>query len=559
MQKLLRCVTAVFLAVLTVVMPLSLTTTAQGEASIEIFGGRNIVKMALTDVIDTFYDYAIYPQDNGEEVTWTIEDETVLRLNNRTGEIRPVAPGVTALTVTTDTGLSDTVTVTVPEPTAWSPDETKTLFFSEYGQMQTFVFVPTESGDYTLYSEGEGDPFVEVYDSKLKRLKGADDERDFDFLMQISLTAGETYYIGIGAYDPTITNVTLQTGVEDHFTSLAFAQEHITLNVGDLFYPLFHYEPIAMPFRGCDIVSADDSVAVPNDFGVMAQGVGTTTVTATAEDGTTATMTVTVEDPVALTVGSTADVVFDKGIMIRSYTLTVEETATYVIQSYDAATVDVELRNEQGHKLKMASAEGAGFLIKTTLEAGLTYRLDVLAFAPDRYTELEIGIAKADASLKPTAMDIVFDPSIVVKRQEGEVWLSLGSYLYPQVVLYGEYGMSPPNHTVTVEDDGILVDEWGFGTLLCAAVGDTTLTATTADGLSCTYTVHVVKELHGDVDRDGKVDIADAVSVFRHANGGLMLSVAELARYDINGDNNVNLADAVMLFRYANGRIADLP
>ena len=139
------------------------------------------------------------------------------------------------------------------------------------------------------------------------------------------------------------------------------------------------------------------------------------------------------------------------------------------------------------------------------------------------------------------------------------MWLSLGTYLYPQVVLYGEYGMSPPNHTVTVEDDGVLVDEWGFGTLLCAAVGDTTLTATTADGLSCTYTVHVIKELHGDVDRDGKVDIADAVSVFRHANGSLMPTAAELARYDINGDNSVNIADAVMLFRYANGRIADLP
>ncbi len=66
------------------------------------------------------------------------------------------------------------------------------------------------------------------------------------------------------------------------------------------------------------------------------------------------------------------------------------------------------------------------------------------------------------------------------------------------------------------------------------------------------------EEKIGDLNNDDKIDIADAVFVFRAANGRLVLSEAEKAIADVNKDGKVDIADATMIFRYANGRIATL-
>lgn len=64
--------------------------------------------------------------------------------------------------------------------------------------------------------------------------------------------------------------------------------------------------------------------------------------------------------------------------------------------------------------------------------------------------------------------------------------------------------------------------------------------------------------LKGDVNDDGKVDIADAVMVFRGANGRIILTPEQAYRGELNDDGKTDIADAVMLFRYANGRISVL-
>ncbi len=533
-------------------------TAKEGEAAIEILGGRDGVSLQLTEYIDTYEDYTIYPQDNFEDVTWTVADKSVLRLNNNTGEIRPVAPGVTTVTATTDTGLTDTVTVTVKEASVWKLDTATPLVLRGEDHVQLFAFTPATDGEYTLYSEGEGDPFVELYNSKLKRLQKADDERDFNFLLPMTLTAGETYYFHISAYEPTITTVTLKQGIDTTLTAFEFSAPTVTMCVGDVFYPRFTYAPITVPFDGATATAADETVVKWTAYGFEAQNVGTTTLTATAQGGLTATMTVTVIDQPTMTVQAPVTVTLANGIMMREYTLRVDKTATYALQSFDEAAVDVILRDAEGLTLKQTSAKNGGFLIKTELQAGITYRVFVMGASPDQQATFEMAVTKVDAALKPTAVAIAFENDWIVKQEGDEVWVTPGVEFYPNVVFSGVYGAMAEKYTVSVGDESVLYDPWGFGNLTCVGLGDTTLTVETAGGLSHTYTIHVINLFYGDTDRNGVIDIADAVRVFRSVNGRMLPPNSEKALFDVTEDNNIDIADAVMLFRYANGRITTL-
>ena len=59
----------------------------------------------------------------------------------------------------------------------------------------------------------------------------------------------------------------------------------------------------------------------------------------------------------------------------------------------------------------------------------------------------------------------------------------------------------------------------------------------------------------GDVDNNGRVDIADAVLVLRHALGLALLSNDNLFWADVTGEGSINVADALTTLRYAMGLI----
>lgn len=57
----------------------------------------------------------------------------------------------------------------------------------------------------------------------------------------------------------------------------------------------------------------------------------------------------------------------------------------------------------------------------------------------------------------------------------------------------------------------------------------------------------------GDVDGDGSVDIADAVTVISYINGSSMLTDEQLKYADVNGSGNVDIEDAVAIIGHING------
>lgn len=58
---------------------------------------------------------------------------------------------------------------------------------------------------------------------------------------------------------------------------------------------------------------------------------------------------------------------------------------------------------------------------------------------------------------------------------------------------------------------------------------------------------------YGDVNRDGKIDIEDAVMVINHINGLKPLTYRQTKYADINGSKNIDIEDAVGIIAYING------
>ena len=91
-------------------------------------------------------------------------------------------------------------------------------------------------------------------------------------------------------------------------------------------------------------------------------------------------------------------------------------------------------------------------------------------------------------------------------------------------------------------------------------IGIQTITVTYG-GMSCTFTVEVINEIHshqnkGDVDGDGEITIRDAIEIFRHLAGKIILIDSSANAADVNKDNEISIKDAIIIFRYLAGKIA---
>ena len=64
--------------------------------------------------------------------------------------------------------------------------------------------------------------------------------------------------------------------------------------------------------------------------------------------------------------------------------------------------------------------------------------------------------------------------------------------------------------------------------------------------------------MSGDVDFNGKVELADAMHVFRHCAGKSILQGDGFLAADINKDNSVALDDAMKVFQFVAGKIGIL-
>lgn len=63
-------------------------------------------------------------------------------------------------------------------------------------------FVPTKDGIYNIYSNGDCDPMLKVYDADMKYIDANDDyAEDYNFNLYVQLYAGQTYYLSFFNHD----------------------------------------------------------------------------------------------------------------------------------------------------------------------------------------------------------------------------------------------------------------------------------------------------------------------------------------------------------------------
>ena len=124
---------------------------------------------------------------------WTSSNEDVVYVKK--GNLYFISEGAATITVTTENGLTDSIDVVVtktPELIVNMANEAVCL----YGDKIVYEFTPKLSGSYTLYSLGDDNPAMILYNKNMEEIGESDNEGEkLNFYLEADLIAGETYYI----------------------------------------------------------------------------------------------------------------------------------------------------------------------------------------------------------------------------------------------------------------------------------------------------------------------------------------------------------------------------
>lgn len=105
---------------------------------------------------------------------------------------------------------------------------------------------------------------------------------------------------------------------------------------------------------------------------------------------------------------------------------------------------------------------------------------------------------------------------------------------------------SSNNSVVEVDETGKITAKSAGTATITAKVGDFTV--------SCQVTVNDF--MVGDIDGNGKVEIADALLIFKHKSGEIILDENALLAADTDKNGKVEIADALRIFKYKSGEIS---
>ncbi len=138
-----------------------------------------------------------------EKVVWSSSDETVFSINSENGSGYAVGPGTATITVTNESGLSDTCIITVKPAVVLSFDTVFTVEkASDDSESKTrFKFVPEVSGVYRFESfniVGESvDPSISLRNTHDTLRYNDNNDVDANFILDHEMIADQIYYIDI--------------------------------------------------------------------------------------------------------------------------------------------------------------------------------------------------------------------------------------------------------------------------------------------------------------------------------------------------------------------------
>ncbi len=135
-----------------------------------------------------------------EELTWTSDNESVATVTD--GKVRTHGVGTANITVTSESGLTDIITVTVVDYPFVSLNEPLEVTFTVDSGIRRCYFIPDETANYTLTFGDDGTSKIDVYCNNSRVVTGSGSVKaDFD--------AGSEYMIKITRQSDAVTGGTL--------------------------------------------------------------------------------------------------------------------------------------------------------------------------------------------------------------------------------------------------------------------------------------------------------------------------------------------------------------
>ena len=275
-----------------------------------------------------------YDSENAycESVEWISDDPDVASVNE-SGKVLFKRPGTANVTVKVGEGVTDTITVTVLEPTDITVGNDLALSFSEY-TVNTIKFIPLESGWYSLSASFVGNEFTAtLLDEDFAHLTNTDDT-DFSFYVQHELTAGKAYYLVISADYFSEESLTVSAEKLAPATSM-------TLNFTEYEGALHERIKLIPIFSPSNAIREEVSYEISNDSISWALNdlldfdkIGSVTITATSKSGLSAVCEITITEPDAIEICEEAVVTFENEfIRYKTFSISVPESGTYALYS----------------------------------------------------------------------------------------------------------------------------------------------------------------------------------------------------------------------------------
>ena len=431
-------------------------------------------------------DTVFYPENAvPEEITWSSSEESVATVD-QLGNVSCISAGETAITATSENGLSAEYRLKVKQIIPLFTGVPKTVDVTAYQQTDSFLFTPEESGSYRIGPHGGYGIFgIHVYDSDGSFIGIPYDE--LNGFMDITLNAGETYelsvstgnaYSDIEKYTILAQRLVKATGITIEQGESFEAFEKTRENFSSKFIP----DNAAS--ESCTWSLSDERVATVDEYGhTRFLAPGQTTLTVTSQSGLTASCAVTVKEILPLSLNEEKSFELSSSQAEMYYSFTPEESGTYALSVKSVELIlSASVRDEDMYYLD--SVYDGDPELRYYLEAGKTYYYVISK--DSSYT------FKGDVSV---VLQRVPDATGIVIEQ-GE---SYEAFEKSSVQFYSSF--IPENAveescTWSLSDERVAtIDESGYATFL--TTGQTTVTVTSQKGLtaSCAVTVKEIPSI----------------------------------------------------------------
>ena len=464
-------------------------------------------------------DVNFLPEGSGsEEVEWSIDDDNVARLDYTSGSynyIRFVSTGEATVTATSANGLTATCKVTVTEPKTLVENVPMTMNIEDNHE-QKLVFTPSESGYYVFGISGrsnENVPRIVAYCYDDNDWYYFDEGYSFYDSDTVSwaLAAGREYSISTafdwcvdgedGSFTLTAAKAVDPTGITLSETSI----EDLVHTSHELKYTI---EPWNNNVDSVTWTTSDDTVATVNDGHVEFVGVGTATITASA-NGLDATCAVTVNDYEQIALGETKQATIPKAYGSAYFKFVPGEDGYYGFCSYDNSDgiwKQAAIRDYQTFDTidcRSTYDDYGNFSLVCKMTAGSAYVLEA-KYDWDSCTE----------PFNVTAFKCPALEAITLSREEMTGYPS-GNTSYRISVTYSPSDAAPEQITWTSSDESIATLDRTTGSyayVTYVAPGEATITATSESGATatCKVTVKVPLTLEENVPQTITIEDNDA-------------------------------------------------